>query len=165
MLTGLLAGFLHPLTGLDHLVAMLAVGIWGAQRGGKAVWMLPAAFPLIMVIGGFLALVGLQLPAVELGIALSVLCLGLAIACAWRPAEYVMLFPIAVFAIFHGWAHGAELPHEANPALYAAGFVVATGSIHVAGVGLGLALNKHISRLIGAVIAAIGVGFLLGYLM
>lgn len=155
------AGFAHPLSGFDHLLAMVAVGLWGAQRGGNAVWLLPVAFPLIMVIGGILAFAGLYLPAAEVAIALSVLCLGSAIAVAWRPAEYVMLFPVAAFAVFHGWAHGIELPNTADPAAYAAGFVIATGLIHVAGVGLGLVMPRWVSRLTGAAIAAAGL-YLIG---
>ena len=137
-MSGFGAGFEHPLVGLDHLTAMLAVGVWGAQRGGKAVWMLPATFPLVMVFGGLLALLGIWIPEVQLGIAVSILALGAAIFAVWRPAEHIMLFPIAVFAVFHGWAHGYELPQETNPLLYATGFVLATGMIHVIGVFLGL---------------------------
>jgi len=144
---------LHPLAGIDHLIAMLAVGLWGAQRGGRAVWMLPVTFPLIMVVGGVMGIAGVWIPAPEVGVAMSMVVLGLAIFFEWKPAEYIMLFPIAVFAIFHGWAHGAELPNEANPAAYAVGFVTATGSIHIAGVGLGLTFSRWLTRDCGAMIA------------
>ncbi|MGH7126885.1 MAG: HupE/UreJ family protein, partial [Stellaceae bacterium] len=135
-------GFEHPLTGPDHFLAMFAVGIWGAQMGGRAVWALPVTFPLIMAVGGLGGMLGLPLPHVELGIALSILALGSAIAVGWRPIEAVALVLIGVFAICHGYAHGVELPNAADPADYAVGFVMATGLIHVLGVGVGLALNK-----------------------
>ena len=143
---------------------MFAVGIWGAQMGGRAVWALPVTFPLIMAVGGVAGMLGLPLAHVELGIALSILALGSAIAFGWRPAEAVALILIGVFAICHGYAHGVELPNAADPADYAVGFVLATGMIHVLGVGVGLALNKpmegRLSRALGAVIAAGGIYFL-----
>ena len=157
-------GFEHPLTGPDHFLAMFAVGIWGAQMGGRAVWALPVTFPLIMTAGGVAGMLGLPLPHVELGIALSILALGSAIAFGWRPVEAVALILIGVFAICHGYAHGVELPNAADPADYAVGFVVATGMIHILGVGVGLALNKpmegRLSRALGAVIAVGGIYFL-----
>jgi urease accessory protein len=162
---GLQSGFEHPLFGIDHLLAMLAVGIWGAQMGGRSVWTLPVTFPLIMTVGGIAGMAGLPLPHVELGIALSVLALGLAIALAWHPAEIAALALIAVFAIFHGYAHGVELPGAADPAAYAVGFVVATGMIHVCGIGIGLLIGRlyHglVSRGLGAAIGAGGLYFLL----
>ena len=157
-------GFEHPLTGADHFLAMFAVGIWGAQMGGRAVWALPVTFPLIMTVGGIAGMLGLPLPHVELGIALSILALGSAIAFGWRPIEAVALILIGVFAICHGYAHGVELPSAADPADYAVGFVLATGLIHLLGVGVGLALNKplegRLSRALGAVIALGGIYFL-----
>jgi len=161
---GFASGFQHPILGYDHLLAMLAVGIWGAQMGGRAVWSLPVTFPLIMAVGGVAGMLGLYLPAVETGIALSVLALGLAIAFAWRPFEPAALLLIAAFAIFHGYAHGAELPDAADPAAYSVGFVMATGLIHITGIGIGLLLGKlfegWFSRALGAVIAAGGLYFL-----
>jgi urease accessory protein len=157
-------GFEHPLTGPDHFLAMFAVGIWGAQMGGRAVWALPVTFPLIMAAGGVAGMLGMPLPHVELGIALSILALGSAIAFGWRPVEAVALILIGVFAVCHGYAHGVELPNAADPADYAVGFVLATGLIHVLGVGVGLALNKpmegRLSRVLGAAIAVGGVYFL-----
>ena len=138
------SGFAHPLTGPDHFLAMFAVGLWGAQMGGRPVWTLPVTFPLIMVIGGIAGMLGVPLPGIEIGIALSILALGLAIAFAWRPAEWVALILIAFFALCHGHAHGAELPLSADPADYAIGFVLATGMIHLSGIGVGLALNKPV---------------------
>jgi urease accessory protein len=161
---GFTSGFQHPLFGLDHLLAMLAVGIWGAQMGGRQVWVLPVAFPLVMAVGGVLGIAGFHLSHVEVGIGFSVLALGLVIALALRPPEPVALLLIAVFAICHGYAHGVELPQAADPASYAIGFVVATGMIHVVGIGIGLTLGRllegRVSQGIGGLIAAAGVYFL-----
>src|SRR5215472_4575394 len=161
---GFAGGFTHPLTGPDHLLAMFAVGVWGAQMGGRSVWALPVAFPLVMTIGGIIGMAGVSLPYIEIGIALSILVLGLAIAFKWHPIEIVPLGLIAVFAICHGYAHGVELPSAADPAAYAVGFVLATGMIHVLGVGVGLLLNTplegRLSRALGAVIAVGGIYFL-----
>ncbi|WP_318012983.1 HupE/UreJ family protein [Mesorhizobium sp. ESP7-2] len=158
------SGFEHPLTGPDHFLAMFAVGLWGAQIGGRSIWTLPVAFPLIMVLGGIAGIAGIPLPGVEIGIALSIIALGLAIACAWRPAEWMALLLIAVFAICHGYAHGAELPNAADPADYAIGFVIATGLIHLLGIGVGLVLGKpfggRLSQVLGGLIAVGGIYFL-----
>ncbi|UVK51771.1 HupE/UreJ family protein [Mesorhizobium sp. AR02] len=158
------SGFEHPLTGLDHFLAMFAVGLWGAQMGGRSIWTLPVAFPLIMVLGGVAGIAGIPLPGVEIGIALSMIALGLAVACAWHPAEWIALLLIAVFAICHGHAHGAELPNAADPADYAIGFVIATGLIHLFGIGVGLVLGKpfggRLSQVLGGLIAVGGVYFL-----
>lgn len=162
------SGFKHPLSGPDHFLAMFAVGLWGAQMGGRSIWTLPVAFPLIMVVGGIMGIAGIQLPGVEIGIALSILALGLAIAFDWRPAEWVALGLIAIFAICHGHAHGAELPYAADPADYAIGFVLATGFIHLIGIGVGLVLHKpfegRLSRALGGVIAIGGLYFLVAAL-
>ena len=162
---GFAGGFAHPLTGLDHFLAMFAVGVWGAQMGGRSVWVLPVAFPLVMTIGGIVGMAGLVLPYTETGIALSILVLGLAIAAKWRPIEIVPLALIAIFALCHGYAHGVELPSAADPAAYAAGFVLATGMIHVVGIGVGLLLDKPLAgwlaRGLGGVIAIGGVYYLL----
>lgn len=161
---GFESGFIHPVLGLDHLLAMLAVGIWGAQMGGRAVWTLPVTFPMIMALGGLIGMSGFELPHVETGIGLSVLVLGLAIAAAWRAPEVIALPIVAAFAIFHGFAHGQELPNAVDPASYAVGFVVATGAIHVVGIAIGLFVksmaNGLIARAAGAAIAAAGVYFL-----
>ena len=158
------SGFAHPLTGPDHFLAMFAVGLWGAQMGGRSVWTLPVTFPMIMVIGGVLGMAGLPLPAIEIGIALSILALGAAIVLAWRPAEWVALILIAYFALCHGYAHGVELPLSTDPADYAVGFVLATGMIHLFGIGVGMALGKpmhgRLSRGLGAVIGLGGIYFL-----
>jgi urease accessory protein len=162
---GFLHGFEHPLSGLDHMLAMFCVGLWGAQMGGRSVWSLPIAFPLIMVAGGMMGIAGIPLPAVESGIALSIIVLGAAIACLWRPPEWLALVVIGVFAIFHGYAHGAELPNAADPADYALGFVVATGLIHLAGIAVGLAFQRvqagQLARALGGLIGLGGVYFLI----
>ena len=159
------SGFTHPLTGPDHFLAMFAVGLWGAQMGGRPVWTLPVTFPIIMVVGGVAGMAGIPLPGIEIGIALSILALGLAIAFAWRPAEWVALALIAYFALCHGHAHGVELPLSADPADYAIGFVLATGMIHLFGIGVGLGLNKplqgRLSRGLGALIGLGGIYFLI----
>jgi urease accessory protein len=163
---GFAAGFMHPLSGLDHLLAMVAVGIWGAFLGRPLVWMLPVAFPLVMVVGGVLGIAGVPLPHVELGIAASVIVLGLAIAAAWRAPPWAAVAIVATFAIFHGHAHGTELPTAAAPEAYAAGFVISTGLLHVAGIGIGLLGNlprgTQILRTTGAAILVLGVWILAG---
>ena len=163
------SGFAHPLTGPDHFLAMFAVGLWGAQMGGRPVWTLPVTFPLIMVAGGVAGMVGIPLPGIEIGIAFSIIALGMAIALAWRPAEWVALVLIAFFALCHGHAHGAELPLAADPADYAIGFVLATGMIHLFGIGVGLGLNKpvggRLARALGALIGFGGIYFLVPALL
>jgi urease accessory protein len=158
------AGFAHPLTGPDHFLAMFAVGLWGAQMGGRTVWTLPVTFPLIMVAGGAIGILGLPLPGIEIGIAVSILALGLAIALAWKPPEWAALGLIAIFAICHGYAHGAESPLAADPAEYVIGFVLATGLIHLLGIGVGLGLNKplggRLARGLGALVGISGIYFL-----
>ncbi len=161
---GFLHGFEHPLSGVDHMLAMFCVGLWGAQMGGRAVWSLPIAFPLVMVVGGMLGIAGVPLPAVESGIALSIIVLGVSIAVLWRPPEWLALAVIGVFAIFHGYAHGAELPNSTDPADYAIGFVVATGLIHIAGIAVGLLFQRvragELSRALGGLIGLGGLYFL-----
>jgi len=163
------SGFLHPLSGPDHFLAMFAVGLWSAQMGGRSVWTLPVTFPMIMVIGGVLGMAGVPFPGTEIGIALSILALGGAIMFAWRPAEWIALILIAYFALCHGYAHGAELPLSTDPADYAIGFVLATGMIHLLGIGVGTALNKpmkgRLSRALGAVIGIGGIYFLVPALL
>lgn len=131
---GFAAGLSHPVGGLDHLLAMVAVGLWAAQTGGRAVWTVPAAFMAAMVAGGGIGLLGLGLPGVELGILASLLALGGLVALKVRPPVGVGSAVVAAFALFHGHAHGAEMPEAAAPELYAAGFLVATGILHLAGI-------------------------------
>jgi urease accessory protein len=127
---GFVSGFGHPLSGWDHVLAMVAVGLWGAQLGPPALWLLPVTFPMMMAVGGFLGLVGLPLPLVEVGIAASVIVLGVMVALETKPPLPVAMALVAVFAIFHGHAHGAELAPGTSPLAYSLGFVVATGCLH-----------------------------------
>jgi urease accessory protein len=162
---GFLSGFLHPLSGPDHLLAMVSVGLWGAFLGRPLVIALPVIFPALMAVGGVLGMAHAPMPPVEIGIAVSVLVLGVAIACAIEAPVWVASLIVAVFAIFHGYAHGQELPSAADPIGYSVGFVLATGLLHVAGIGLGL-LNTRpggavVTRSVGGLIAMAGVYFLL----
>lgn len=165
---GLVSGFLHPLTGLDHIVAMVAVGLWGAYLGASAMWLLPVIFPMVMAFGGALGILGVPLPGTETGIALSGVLLGLAVACAARPPLWVAGGLVGMFAIFHGHAHGTELPHAANALTYAVGFVVVTGLLHLSGIAFGLLTRYRwggvLVRAGGGVIAGIGCAFLFGIL-
>lgn len=149
--TGLIQGLIHPFLGLDHLLAMIAVGIWAGQLGGKSVWLLPLSFLSAMVIGSGLGYLGLALPVVEPMIASSVLALGLMIVSAVRLSMLTAMLLIAWFALFHGAAHGLELPSNASPMLYGLGFVVATGLLHFLGIGLGQSSRHYqsIQRLLG----------------
>ena len=135
---GLLSGFMHPLSGIDHLLAMVAVGIWGTQLGRPAIWMLPLTFPLVMSMGGVLGVRGVPIPAVEFGVAGSAAALGVMIALAAKPPLGVAAVLVGGFAIFHGHAHGTELPGAADPLAYGAGFVLVTGLLHAAGIAIGL---------------------------
>ena len=131
--SGLVAGLGHPVGGLDHLLAMLAVGLWAAQQKGAARWALPVTFVGTMLLGGSLGFEGLALPALEGGIAASVLALGLAVALAVRPPLGLAVGATALFALFHGVAHGLELPDMSSPWAYASGFVLATAALHATG--------------------------------
>jgi urease accessory protein len=163
---GFAAGFLHPLMGVDHLLAMLGVGVWAAQLGQRATWLVPAAFVAVMIAGAGLALMGASLPMVEFGIAGSVLATGALIAFGTRMPVRLAMGLVGLFALFHGHAHGTELPGFAHPAAYGAGFVAATALLHVAGVGIALALRQHAAKLpfrvAGAAMALVGGGLLLG---
>jgi urease accessory protein len=164
---GFLSGVLHPITGWDHVIAMVAVGLWGAFLGRPAIWILPVVFPLVMAFGGALGVIGVPLPEVETGIALSAVILGLVVALAIRPPLWIAAVTVGVFAIFHGHAHGTELPDAANPIAYAVGFVIATGCLHILGIVFGVLAQWPTGRLAvragGAVIAATGVAFLTGF--
>lgn len=164
---GFLSGFTHPINGWDHVVAMVAVGLWGAFLGNPAIWLLPVVFPLVMAFGGALGVLGLPLPGVEAGIALSGIVLGLLIAFAVRAPIWVAAVIVGAFAVFHGHAHGTELPDAANPFAYGIGFVIATGMLHLAGIGLGFFVGSTAGRTVvraaGAVIAAVGGAFLFGF--
>lgn len=161
---GFTSGFVHPLSGFDHLLAMVSVGLWGAFLGRPLIIALPVIFPALMAVGGVLGMANVPLPPVEIGIALSVLVLGAMIALAVRAPVWLAMLIVAIFAVFHGYAHGKELPSAADPIGYSVGFVLATGMLHVVGIGIGL-LNDRPGGLIatrtaGALIAAAGSWFL-----
>jgi urease accessory protein len=161
---GFSSGFAHPFHGIDHLLAMISVGLWGAFLGRPLLYVLPVVFPAMMAIGAIMGMFAMPVPPVEIGIACSVLVLGTCIAFAIRAPTGVATFVVALFAIFHGYAHGRELPSAADPVSYSAGFVMATGLLHLSGIGLGL-LNQFpagviATRCIGAAIAVLGVGFI-----
>lgn len=164
-LGGFTSGFLHPILGFDHLLAMFLVGIWGAQMGGRNIWTLPVVFPMVMAVGGFAGAAGLPLPGVEIAVALSVVGLGLAVAFAAKPPEWVAMGAVGFFAIFHGFAHGAELPVAADAVMYGIGFMLATGSIHLAGIGFGLLsvgpFKGYIARAAGGAMSVAGFYFLI----
>lgn len=167
-LGGWAGGFLHPITGFDHVVAMVAVGLWGAFLGVPAIWLLPIVFPLVMVAGGVLGILGAPLPGVETGIAFSAIALGLMVALALRPPLWIAAILVGVFAVFHGYAHGAEMPAAENAVAFSLGFVVATGLLHLCGIAIGLLTRWEWGsvavRATGGVIALVGVGFLSGLL-
>ena len=163
---GLASGLSHPLLGPDHVAAMVAVGLWGAFLGQPAIWLLPVVFPMVMAFGGLLGVSGVPVPAVEVGIAASALALGAMVALALRPPLWIAAVLVGAFAIFHGHAHGAELPQAANPLAYGVGFVVATGLLHLSGIALGLLARwpagLRAVRVGGGAIACAGLYFLVG---
>jgi urease accessory protein len=161
---GFLTGFVHPVSGPDHVLAMVAVGLWGAQLGVPAIWVLPITFPIVMAFGGFLGLLGVPLPGVEIGIAASAILLGAAVMTERRPPLYVAAALVGFFAIFHGYAHATELPPGQSALLYSLGFVVATGCLHAVGIAIGAAhrwpAGRSALRFAGAGIGLAGVFFL-----
>jgi urease accessory protein len=161
---GFLAGVRHPISGLDHVLAMVAVGLWGAQLGAPAIWLLPVTFPLVMAFGGTLGLIGVPLPGVEAAIAISGLLLGLAVLAEWRPPLWTAAVIVGFFAIFHGHAHGTELPAGESGMLYSMGFVMATGLLHAAGIAIGSihrwGWGRMALRTAGGGVAAAGGSFL-----
>lgn len=166
MAGGLISGFLHPALGWDHILAMVAVGLWGAFLGSPSIWILPVIFPLTMAFGGALGVVGVPVPAVETGIAASALVLGLMVAFTVRPPIYLAAMAVGCFAVFHGHAHGTELPNSASPLGYSIGFVISTGLLHLCGISFGLAVRWPAGKLAvqtaGGLIALAGIGFLTG---
>ncbi len=143
---GFAAGLWHPVSGLDHAIAMIAVGLWAAQLGGAALWRLPVGFMAAMALGGALGSMGLQVPGVELGIAVSGVVLVALVLSASRPAPWVALLVVSLFALLHGHAHGTEVSAGASAVLYSAGFLVATGALHLTGIALGLLHRGERSR-------------------
>jgi urease accessory protein len=161
---GFVGGLSHPLFGPDHVVAMVAVGLWGAFLGPPAIYTLPVVFPLVMAVGGVLGILGVPLPGVEIGVAVSAAILGMMVALAARPPLWLASVLVGAFAIFHGRAHGAELPPGADALAFSGGFVVATGCLHLAGIAFGLLgrwpAGRVAVRAAGGVIAVAGLMFL-----
>ena len=163
---GFLSGLMHPVLGPDHVIAMVAVGLWGAFLGKPAIWLLPIVFPMVMAFGGALGVAGVPVPAMETGIAVSAIVLGAMVAFAVRPPIWVAAVIVGAFAIFHGHAHGTELPGAANPLAYSLGFVIATGLLHLCGIAFGALAHwpagKVAVRAGGGLIALGGFAFLFG---
>jgi urease accessory protein len=163
---GFHSGLSHPVSGLDHVLAMVAVGLWGAQLGAPAMWLLPVIFPMVMALGGTLGLIGIPLPFVEIAIALSAVLLGLMVMTEARPPVAVAAIMVGFFAVFHGHAHGTELPAGQSGLLYSMGFVAATGCLHGVGITIGLIhrwpAGKIVLRIAGAGVALGGAFFLWG---
>ena len=161
---GFVTGFLHPISGPDHVLAMVAVGLWGAQLGAPAIWLLPVAFPMVMACGGMLGLVGVPVPGVEYGIAASAILLGAAVMFEIRPPLGLAAAVVGLFAICHGHAHGTELPPNQSALLFSMGFVIATGCLHGVGIGIGTVhkwtWGQKLVRAAGAVISAGGLFFM-----
>ncbi len=143
---GLLHGLMHPITGLDHVLAIVAVGVFAALLGGRALWLIPASFVVLAAVGGVLGMRGAPLPLVELGIATSVIVLGLAIALQVRLPVAIAAVLVGLFGAYHGFAHGAEMPIDASGLGYGLGFLATTAMLILAGIGLGSANNRLASR-------------------
>jgi urease accessory protein len=154
-------GLLHPFSGLDHVLAMVAVGLWASQLGGRALWLLPLTFPAVMALGAALGLSGVTLPWVEIGIAGSVMVLGAVVALALRPSLAISIPLIGAFALLHGYSHGVELPASASALSYGAGFIAATLMLHAVGIATGLIAGclpvRFTARTAGGAIAVLGV--------
>lgn len=162
-------GFAHPISGLDHVLAMVMVGVFAFQLGGRATWLVPATFVLVMALGGALGMAGINVPFVEIGIALSVVVLGAIVALDVKAPLAVALGIVGLFAIFHGHAHGTEMPENAAGAAYAAGFMIATTLLHAAGLALGYVIGRagerqgvFVTRVAGGIATVAGVGILAG---
>jgi urease accessory protein len=167
--SGFMHGFSHPVSGLDHILAMVMVGVFAFQLGGRAVWLVPMTFVLVMAVGGAFGVAGVNVPFVEVGIALSVIVLGAIVALNVKAPTAVAMGVVGLFAIFHGHAHGAEMPEDAGGAAYAAGFMIATALLHAVGLGLGFLIARggerqgsFAVRTAGGLAAVAGVGILTG---
>jgi urease accessory protein len=164
---GFLSGLAHPVFGPDHVAAMVAVGLWGVFLGAPAIWLLPIVFPLVMAAGGVLGIMGVPLPAVETGIAISAIILGAMVALAARPPIWAAAMLVGAFAVFHGYAHGRELPGGADAVAFSAGFVIATGLLHLTGIAFGqlarFPAGRFVVRAAGGAIAFVGVAYLSGF--
>jgi urease accessory protein len=153
---GLAHGLAHPFSGLDHLCAMVAVGLWAAQMGGRAAWMVPLSFVAVMALGGLLGMAAIALPYAETGIVLSLLVLGVLIAAAVRLPLALSAVLVGVFALFHGYAHGAEMSPGASALAYALGFMSASALLHLSGFTFGVLARAQMQRFAGAVVAMTG---------
>jgi urease accessory protein len=170
--SGLTHGFSHPITGIDHVLAMVAVGVLAAQLGGRALWLVPLGFVGIMAVAGALGMAGIPLPFSEVGISLSVIALGLAVALRLSPPELAAMALVGFFAVFHGHVHGAEMPAAASGVPYAVGFVGATAMLHAVGVGIGLlvgreggTLSRRLVQVGGGAMALFGLAALPGFIL
>jgi urease accessory protein len=168
--SGFTHGFMHPLSGLDHQLAMILVGIFAYQLGGRALWLVPLSFIGMMAVGGFLGITATPLPFVEIGIALSVVVLGAIVAFGAKTPMAVAMGVVGLFAIFHGHAHGTEMPMDVSGATYCAGFMLATALLHAVGIGIGMAVGlmsqsfgKTAYRVAGGVASVAGLALLVGY--
>ena len=166
---GFVHGFAHPIGGIDHILAMIAAGLFAAHLGGRALYLVPLSFVTMMGVGGVLGMIGVPLPFVETGIGLSVVVFGIAVACSLDLPAVAAMALVGFFAIFHGHAHGAEMPESVSGLAYGAGFVAATAALHALGIGIGLAIgasgNRYgtrIMRTAGGAMALIGVAILAG---
>ncbi|MBD9372005.1 HupE/UreJ family protein [Rhizobium sp. ARZ01] len=169
--TGFMHGFGHPISGLDHILAMVMVGVFAFQLGGRALWLVPSTFVLVMAVGGAFGVMDVAVPFVETGIALSAIVLGAIVAFGIKAAVAVAMGIVGLFAIFHGHAHGAEMPEDAGGVAYAAGFMVATALFNVAGIAIGFVVGKAsersgriVTQAAGGIAAIAGVGLLTGLL-
>lgn len=156
---GLAHGLAHPFSGLDHLCAMVAVGLWAAQMGGRAAWLVPLSFVSVMALGGLLGMAAIAVPFAETGIVMSLLVLGMLIAAAVRLPLALSAMVVGVFALFHGYAHGAEMSPAASALAYALGFMSASALLHLSGYAFGVAIRANLLRFAGAAVAMTG-GFL-----
>lgn len=167
--SGFIHGFGHPISGLDHILAMVMVGVFAFQLGGRALWMVPSTFVLVMAGGGALGVMGITVPFVETGIALSVIVLGAIVAFGIKSPVAVAMGIVGLFAIFHGHAHGMEMPENAGGVAYAVGFMIATALLHLAGIAIGFVVGKAserngriVTQSVGGIAAIAGVGILAG---
>jgi urease accessory protein len=168
---GFVHGFAHPVSGIDHVLAMVAVGLFAAQLSGRALWLVPLAFVSMMALGGAFGIAGINPPFVEIGIGLSIVILGLAVAARWHMPTVAAMGLVGFFAVFHGHAHGAEMPETASGLSYGLGFMLATAALHVVGIGLGVGAEKtaegvgqRTSQAVGGAMALAGIIILTGYL-
>ena len=169
--SGFIHGFTHPISGIDHVLAMVAVGLFAAHLRGRALWLVPLSFVSMMIVGGAFGMTGVNLPFVEIGIGLSVVVLGVAVAFGSHIPTAAAMALVAFFAVFHGHVHGAEMPGSASGFEYGVGFVLATATLHACGIGLGLlvgrmsdAYDTRILRVTGCSMALAGVAILTGYI-